>query len=374
MSQRDGASHNINGRKTANHHINISIFFREHHSHFMATAKTLDLKIQRLRADASCRDFILADAKDADMGFGVAAPGPNSPGHPSGRPYRSLAEFHEIMAAIVEQGLIDIMLMSASSSEVLTIDRRLFDESHVTPAVRANDTTDIWLGMSGRYTAQPSRPFRSATIDHIQCGHLGCTPEQRTRGANLGLYSVTFNNAVELDRESLEHYAQFRVEAESKGFRHFLEVFAPNAPGDRAPGNVGRFLSDAIARTLAGVTRIARPIFLKIPYCGPESMELLFHYDPTLVIGILGGSSGTTHDAFHLLAEAKKYGARAALFGRKINYAEDQLAFVKHLRAVADDQLQPAEAVRSYHGELQRKNIKPLRSLDSDLALTEKYG
>ena len=102
--------------------------------------------------------------------------------------------------------------------------------SRVTPAVRANDTTDIWLaGGSGRYGQQPSQPFRTATIDHIQCGKAECAPDERRLGADLGLYSVTFNNDVELDRRTLEGYKAFRMEAETKGFRHFLEVFDPNA-------------------------------------------------------------------------------------------------------------------------------------------------
>ena len=42
-----------------------------------------------------------------------------------------------------------------------------------------------------------------------------------------------------------------------------------------------------------------------------------------------------TLDAFQLLHDAQKHGARAALFGRKINQAENQLAFVETLRHVA---------------------------------------
>ena len=45
---------------------------------------------------------------------------------------------------------------------------------------------------------------------------------------------------------------------------------------------------------------------------------------------------GTTYDAFKLLADAQKYGARVALFGRKINNAENQLAFVEFLRLIVD--------------------------------------
>ena len=38
--------------------------------------KSLDAKLAALKADPSARVFILADAKDADMAFGVRAPGP----------------------------------------------------------------------------------------------------------------------------------------------------------------------------------------------------------------------------------------------------------------------------------------------------------
>src|SRR5256714_4140491 len=120
------------------------------------------------------------------------------------------------------------MLMSASTSEALTIQRRIFDKSPVTPAARANDTTDIHIVRGSRYPAQPSLPFRTATLDHIQCGHLDCSPQERTTGTDLGLYSITFNNDATLDREALEAYKTFRLEAERKGFRHFLEIFDPN--------------------------------------------------------------------------------------------------------------------------------------------------
>jgi len=272
---------------------------------------------------------------------------------------------------VVQQGLVDIMLMSASSNEVLTIRERLFDNSHVTPAVRANDTSDIWLAAgSGRYTQQPSRPFSSATIDQAMCGQSDCDPAEAIRGADLGLYSVTFNNDTALDHATLEAYKQFRLEAERKRFRHFLEVFAPNAPGEQAPSDVARFVNDHIVRTLAGVPSAGRPIFLKIPYFGPAAMEALAGYDSSLVVGILGGSSGTTMDAYHMLAEAKKYGARVALYGRKINNAEHQLSFIRFLRAVADDELVPAEAVRAYLGELQKLGIQPYRTLNDDLQTT----
>jgi hypothetical protein len=104
-------------------------------------------------------------------------------------------------------------------------------------------------------------------------------------------------------------------------------------------------------------------------YHGPKAMEELVHYDPHLVVGILGGSAGTTYDAFKLLSEAKKYGARVALFGRKINNAENQLAFIHFLRLIADGEVSAEEAVRAYHGVLERLGVRPHRTLEEDMVL-----
>jgi hypothetical protein len=336
--------------------------------------KSLDRKLARLRDDPACDEFILADAKDADMAFGIAAPGQSPEYHGHEGRFRSLAEYRQLMRDNVRQGLVDIMLMSASSNELLTIEERLFDPSHVTPAVRANDTTDIHLARGARYRDEPARPFRSAVIDHALCGRRGCEPGDPPIGADLGLFSVTFNNDLDADLAMLEAYKQFRLEAEAKGFRHFLEVFEPNACGERCPEDLGRFIVDNIVRLLAGVPKAGRPLFLKMPYLGPKPMEMLVHYDPTLIPGIMGGSSGTTFDAFDQLLQAKKYGARAALYGRMINNAEHQPTFIAHLRRLADGELtDPAEAVRSYHGALRKLGIKPYRPLDDDLQATRRY-
>jgi len=123
-------------------------------------------------------------------------------------------------------------------------------------------------------------------------------------------------------------------------------------------------------RTLAGVPSSGRPVFLKIAYHGAKAMEELVAYDPSLIPGILGGSSGTTHDAFKLLEDAKKHGARAALFGRKINNSEHQLTFVTYLHAVANGKITAAEAVKGYHGELEKLKISPYRALKEDMELT----
>lgn len=334
--------------------------------------KSLERKLAAIHADpARCRDFILADAKDADMAFGMVAPGRVRDKKTGELRLRTLEEFREEMRILVRSELVDIMLMSASTSDQLTIRERLFDGSPVTPAVRANDTTDIHIFRGGRLHVPASQPFRTATIDHIQSGRLGPEEADRAVGANLGLYSVTFNNETDLDRQTLTAFKEFREEAERKRFHYFLEVFDPNVPGTVAPEHLGAFINDAIARTLAGVTSAGRPLFLKIVYHGPQAMEELVNYDPHLVVGILGGSAGTTRDAFQLLHDAKKYGARVALFGRKINQAENQLEFVRHLRYVADDELEPVAAVRAYHGVLASLGIPPHRSLDDDLQITD---
>ncbi|MBI1388618.1 MAG: hypothetical protein GC154_09245 [bacterium] len=333
--------------------------------------KSLDLKLADIHANSNSKAFILADAKDADMAFGVSSPGHHSPEYHHGESrYRTIQEYREIMRQVVRQGLVDIMLMSASSNEVLTIQERLFDESHITPAARANDTSDIHLLRGSNYTSMASRPFRTATIDHMQCGKHECAPEERSLGCDLGLYSLTLNNDLERDLEILEAYKSFRVEAEAKGFRHFLEMFDPNLPDAVAPDKIPGFINDAIARILAGVTRRGMPIFLKIVYHGPKAMEELCAYNSDLVVGIMGGSSGTTYDAFKLLAEAQKHGARAALYGRKINNSEHQLAFIRFLRMIVDGDITPEEAVPAYHGVLQSLGIRPERPLTDDMRMT----
>lgn len=349
--------------------------------------KSLDRKLAEIRANPRSRAFILADAKDADMAFGVRAPGPRSYLSARGaRPaqfspevwtreefgYRNLPEFLDIIREIVHQGVVDIMLMSAYVNEQLTIKEGLFRNSHVTPAVRANDTTDIWVVRHGCYTREPSRPFRTATIDHIQCGRVECDRDTNEfPGANLGLYSITYLNDLEHDRAALQAYKEFREEAERKNFRHFLEVFDPNVESGVPPEKLGEFINDHIIRTLAGVPEAGRPLFLKIVYHGPKAMEELAQYDPNLIVGVLGGSAGTTYDAFRLIHDAQKYGARVALFGRKINHAEHQLAFIEMLRLITDGKISPEEAVRAYHGVLQAKGIKPHRPLEEDLKLTD---
>lgn len=337
--------------------------------------KSLDEKLSNIRTGrATPRDFILADAKDADMAFGVTAPGPGRCPTGSRREaegcWKSLPDYQRQIREVIAQGIVDIVLLSASNLEQLAMQERLFETSRITPAARANDTTDIWVVRGGKYPNLPSRTFRTATIEHMKYGRWQADCRQPHTGADLGLYSITFTNNVELDHRALEEFAAFRLEAEAKQFRYFLELFNPHVDAGLPARELGGFLNDHIVRTLAGVTTAGRPLFLKIPYNGPGPLEELVAYDPKLIVGILGGSAGTTLDAFQLIHEAQKYGARVALFGRKINLSEHPLLFIEFLRRIVDGEIMPIDAVKAYHAVLAKLQIKPHRHLQADLQVT----
>lgn len=339
--------------------------------------KRLDRKLANILAGStSSSDFIIADAKDADMAFGVTAPGPQwgSCRHgynESEGCWKTLPQYLEQIREVIAQDIVDIVLLSASNLERLAMNEGLFRNSDITPAARANDTSDVWAVRGGKYpTDHPSRSFRSATLDHIKYGRLTENHGVPFTGADLGLYSITFTNHIDWDYKALQDFQDFRIEAERKGFRYFLEVFNPNVNPGIPDKKVAAFLNDHIIRTLAGVTEAGRPVFLKIPYNGPGPLEELVSYDPNLVVGILGGSAGTTLDAFQLIHDAQKHGARVALYGRKINLSESPLAFIEFLRRVVDGEITPTDAVKAYHSVLERTGIKPQRSLQQDLQLT----
>ena len=317
--------------------------------------RRLDRKLGNIAAGRyTPADFVIADAKDADMAFGLAAGGPvdDAPGSR----HRTRAEYLGAMRALAAQGELDILLASASNGERLAEEGSLED---TTLAIRANDSTDIWSQRGGCYPALPSRPFRTADLTAIR------------PFCDLVLYSLTFNNDLDRDLATLEAYRTFRPEAAALGIRHFLEVFNPNAPAGLAPEQVGAFVNDSIMRTLAGVTREHRPLFLKVAYNGSDTLAELAGHDPSVVVGVLGGSAGTTRDTFELLHRAERHGARVALFGRKIQRAESQLDLVSLLRPVVTGELSPADAVRAYHDALAGAGIAPRRTLGADLEVTD---
>ena len=319
----------------------------------------LDQKLSRIRAGKYKRsDFIIADAKDGDMGPSIPGCGPKRNKDGSSSRFVTRTEFLENIGAIVAQDIVDIMLLSASNLEALS-DKGVFKKSAVKPAIRANDTTDIWVVRGADYSKQPSRPFRTVSLP-------------RVKGTDLGLYSITFNNDLAHDYTSLEHFSAFREDAARHKFKYFLEVFNPNVDCRIDPALVPHYVNDCIVRCLAGVTKADRPQFLKIAYNGPKSLEELASFDPSITVGVLGGGAGTTRDCFELLNQAEKYGARVALFGRKINLAEDPLAIVSFMREVASGNIKPLEAVKAYHGSLQKSDLTPIRALAADSEITEK--
>lgn len=320
--------------------------------------KSMDSKLQDIRTNPHSKEFIICYAADPDMGAGI---------NPVVGLYPSLRAYHENLAALVEQAKLDILLTSVSTMDVLAREWHIFERSPVTASIRANDATDIWSGRGFSYAKQPSRPFATTTIEEAQFGTLLPKPGQQP-DLNLGLYSLTFNNDFESDWFALERLKEFRIEAVRKGFRYFIEVFNPNAPVDLKPEVIPYFVNDCIARMLAGIPQPSRPEFLKIAYNGPKALEELVTYS-SVVVGILGGPASTTYDSYKLIAEAKKYGARVALFGRRIKDAADPLAFTEFLRAVADEQISPEEGVKAYHGALQTAGIPSKRSLQEDMVL-----
>lgn len=331
----------------------------------------LDEKLARIRAGSyKPTDFIIADAKDGDMGSGITATGFKRGADGSLKP-KTRSEFLDGVQQIIDQGVVDVMLVSASNLEMLH-ERGAFKNSHVKPVIRANDTTDCWGGVRhGTYRSHPSQPFRTANLARVMYGDLNAKPGSPVTGTDLGLYSVTFMNEVNADRFALEQFAQFRQEAAAIGFKYFFEIFNPNVPAGLTDETVGPYINDCILRCLAGVMKADRPQFLKLVYNGPKALEELCSFDPTLIVGVLGGGAGTTRDTFELVSQAERHGARVALFGRKINLAEAPLELLTLMRRVASREVSAEEAVRAYHGELQKLGIKPTRSLDDDRAITE---
>ena len=323
--------------------------------------KSLEKKLQKIKKHIyKPKDFIIADAKDGDMAMGITAPGPKRDNKGKiCKSFKKLDDYKQAMVTMSKSNLVDIMLMSASTGEDL-IKKKIFSNSKVTPAIRMNDTTDIWLMRNGNYRSTNPRPFRSARLNSI------------SKFANLGLFSMTFSKSVDFDLAMLNAYRDFRIEALKYKFNHFLEVFNPPINIGLKSNELGDYINDCIIKAIAGQTTEERPLFLKIAYNGPKAMEELATYDPeNLIIGILGGSKGTTRDCFELINKASNYGAKVALFGRKINLSEDPILLVKLMREVIEKNVNSIEAVKLYHSELIKKKIQPDHTLKKDLQITD---
>ena len=178
----------------------------------------LDDKLARIRAGADTRtDFIIADAKDPDMGPGLHAVGPGASAARARRACRPARNFSKSIEAVIGQDIVDIMLTSVSNLEKL-VERKAFARSKVKPAIRANDTTDIWRHRGATYHHRASRPFRD-----------GFARACRKPLTDLGLYSITFTNDLDADVASLE---AFRGVPRGCGGERFL-VFSRSLQSER---------------------------------------------------------------------------------------------------------------------------------------------
>ena len=323
--------------------------------------KNIDIKLKNIRSgDYKASDFIIADAKDADMGGGRRAPGfiREDNGKLTQKP-ATYQSYLNKMEEMTKSEMVDVMLMSMTSAERL-VNKNIFSNSKVTPAVRLNDTSCIW-GMirHGEYGDKKSVPFATTQLTFAK------------KYVNLGLYSLTFNKDSEKDVGMLNQYRNFRYESEKIGMRHFLEVF--NSTVISLPiKEMGEYVNDCILKTLAGQISKEKPIFLKIQYNGPKAMDELASYDPgNLIIGILGGKKGTTRDTFELLIQAHKYGARVALFGKKINLCENQIILVQTMRKILEENINSLDAVKLYHDKLIKNKINPDKNIIDDKILTD---
>ncbi|TIM27858.1 MAG: hypothetical protein E5Y69_25735, partial [Mesorhizobium sp.] len=266
----------------------------------------LDRKLANIRAGRyKPTDFVIADAKDSDVGAGVTATGFDYSVKPPRR--RSRQEFIAQIEEIIKQDIVDIMLVSQSNLDLLD-ERGAFFGSEMKPAIRGNLETMCWGAVRhGVYTQKPSAPFRDANLSRAIANYP-------TRGTDLALYSVSFSNDVELDIRTLNAFAEFRAEAARTNFKYFYEVFNPSVDIGLSSEQIGEFVNDNIIKSLASVPKAERPLFLKTPYNGPKAMEELANFDSELIVGVLGGGAGTTRDTFELVAQSQRYGARLALF------------------------------------------------------------
>ncbi|MBM3242152.1 hypothetical protein FJZ31_38260 [Candidatus Poribacteria bacterium] len=263
--------------------------------------------------------------------------------------YRTRPEFLQLQREFIEDGYIDGLLMTPADAEVLALDEKLFDNSPITPIVRMNAETGIWNPRFGVYKQQPSRPFQTVPLDDAKyCEDLtNCAIECKIK---LGLYSITLNNDVEADERMLNAYLRFAKEVSKiRGFDHILEVFLPNV---NLPGmdleKRGQYTADSIMRTMNYLRRRERPLFIKTAYTTKEIWKELTQFDPTLIIGALGGARQNARATLTLAYDVTEYGGKVILFGRAVFQEDNPRLIAKALRAVLDRKMTPEEAYKEY--------------------------
>ena len=264
--------------------------------------------------------------------------------------YRTRPEFLQLQRDLVADGSIDGLLMTPADAEVLALEEGLFDGTPVTPLVRMNAETAIWSPRYGTYQSQHSRPFQTVFPDDAQayCESL-VAPALECR-VSLGLYSITLNNDVVADERMLNAYIQFaHTVGEMEGFDHILEVFLPNI---KLPGlddeKRGMYVADSIVRTMNYLRKHQRPRFIKTAYTTAKVWNELTRFDPSLIIGALGGPRENARKTLQLANNVIQNGGHAILFGRTIFGEQSPVGIARALRNVLDEQMSPEEAHSMY--------------------------
>lgn len=270
--------------------------------------------------------------------------------------YRTRPEFLQLQRDLVADGSIDGLLMTPADAEVLAVEESIFDGTPVTPLVRMNAETAIWSPRYGAYQSQHSRPFQTVFPDDARafCEAL-VAPALECR-VSLGLYSITLNNDVVADERMLNAYIQFaHTVGEMKGFDHILEVFLPNI---RLPGlddeKRGMYVADSIVRTMNYLRKHQRPRFIKTAYTTAKVWNELTQFDPSLIIGALGGPRENARKTLQLANNVIQNGGHAILFGRTIFGEQSPVRIARALRNVLDEQMSPEEAHSMYQKSLRQ--------------------
>ena len=270
--------------------------------------------------------------------------------------YRTRPEFLQLQRDLVADGSIDGLLMTPADAEVLAVEESIFDGTPVTPLVRMNAETAIWSPRYGAYQSQHSRPFQTVFPDDAQayCESL-VAPALECR-VSLGLYSITLNNDVVADERMLNAYIQFaHTVGEMQGFDHILEVFLPNI---KLPGldneKRGMYVADSIVRTMNYLRKHQRPRFIKTAYTTAKVWNELTQFDPSLIIGALGGPRENARKTLQLANNVIQNGGHAILFGRTIFGEESPVGIARALRIVLDELMSPEEAHSMYQQSLRQ--------------------
>ena len=263
--------------------------------------------------------------------------------------FRTHPEFLQLQRDLVADGSIDGLLMPPADAEILALEERLFDQTEVTPIVRMNAETGIWNPRFGNYQSVLSQPFQTVFPEDIQSYCESLIRPALECQIHIGLYSITLNNDVYADQKMLEAYIQFaHIVGEIEGFDHILEVFLPNI---RIPGmdeeKRGMYVADSIVRTMNYLRKNQRPQFLKTAFTTSQVWKELTVFDPTLIIGALGGPRHNSRKTLQLASDVSRNGGRAILFGRAIFQDDNPIGIANALRNVLDGD-EPDQAYARY--------------------------